>query len=309
MKKYPWILKTISVLLLLIASISLFFAQSSYWVNHTIFNKQNFTSLVSEAVLQPESRDAIASQVVDSALQNRPVAKKIIGDRAEKLISSLLGSDFATQAVNRVVGATYTYLTTSDRQDIKLELAGITTPISTILNLVQQGDSNVAQVVDSIPDEIVLVQSDAFPNLSNSVSLMLWLGPLFWLLSIAGFTVYIYLHREKYAKSVYIVGIWIAVVAIIGILARPALPPPVASLISASNLRPVIEDVADAFLAPFQMQMIIMLGITAVALLIFSLRFTISKWIQKLSAMVAHESVSTRRPTTKAASKMPAKKK
>lgn len=290
MNKYPWILKTISILLLIVASVSLFLAQSSYWINHTVFNQQNFTSLVSEAVLTPESRDAIASQVVDSALQNRPVAKKVIGDRAEKLVSSLLGSDFANQAVNKVVGATYKYLTTPDRQDIKLELTGITAPISTILNLAQQGDSNVAQRIDSIPDEIVLVQSDAFPDLSRTVSTMLWLGPLFWLLTVAGFAAYIYLHRTKYAKAVYIVGTFIVIVAIIGILTRPALPPPIASLISASNLRPVIEDITDAFLAPFQMQMVIMLIGTAIALLVFSQRYTISHWIQKLGTMIARES-------------------
>jgi hypothetical protein len=284
-------MKTISVLLVLIASVSLFLAQSSYWINHTVFNQQNFTSLVTEAVLNPTSRDAIASQVVDTALQNRPVINRIIGDRAEKLVSSLLGSDFSAQAISRVVNATYKYLTTPDRQDIKLELAGITTPISKILDLVQQGDSNVAQTVNSIPDEIVLVQSSAFPDLSKAVSAMLWLGPLFWLLALAGFGVYIYLYRKRYAMAVYVIGSSIVVVALIGIFTRPALPPPIASLISISNLRPVVKNVSDAFLEPFQMQMIIMLIATLVALLVFSQRKLIAGWIQKLGAMVARESV------------------
>jgi hypothetical protein len=317
MKKNSWIIRTVSILLLLIASVSLFLAQSSYWVNHTVFNQQNFSSLVSEAVLEPDSRDAIASQVVDTALQNRPVIKKVIGDRAEKLVSSLLGSDFSSQAINRVVNATYKYITTPDRQDIKIELAGITTPISAILNLVQQGDSNAAQTVDSIPDEIVLVQSDAFPNLSGVVSTMLWLGPLFWLVSLVGFIVYIYIHRAKYAKAVYIVGTSIAVVAVLGILTRPALPPPVASLIPISNLRPVVENVSDAFLAPFQAQMVIMLVVTAIAVLIFSQRYTISGWIQKLGAWIARESapvstkpvvVSPAKTATKSTAKKPVSK-
>ncbi len=303
MKTNSWVIKTISVLLVLIASVSLFLAQSSYWINHTVFNQQNFSSLVTGALLEPTSRDAIASQVVDTALQNRPVLTKLIGDRAEKLVSSLLGSDFSTQAINRVVNATYKYLTTPDRQDIKIELAGITTPISTILNLVQQGDSNVAQTIDSIPDEIVLVQSSAFPNLSGAVSTMLWLGPLFWLLALVGFGIYIYLYRKRYAMAVYIVGSSIVVVALIGIFTRPALPPPVASLIPISNLRPVIENVSDAFLEPFQMQMIIMLVVTLVALLIFSQRKLIAGWIQKLGAMVARESVPA---PTKVVSSKPA---
>lgn len=290
MKNKPWITKTVSVLLILIASISLFLAQSSYWVNKTVFNQANFTSTVTDAVLEQSSRDAIASQVVDKALQNRPVAQRVISDRAEKLVSSLLGSDFATQAVNKVVNVTYKYVTTPDRQDIKIELAGVTEPILAVLNLAQASDSNAAQKIESIPSEIVLVESDDFVDLSGVVSAMLWVGPLFWLLTIAGFGTYIYIHRQKYAKAVYIVAISVALVALIGILTRPVLPAPISSMIPVSNLRPVVENVADAFLIPFQSQMVTMLLITAIVTLLFSQRFTISRWVQKLGAMVAHES-------------------
>ncbi len=299
MKTSPWVVKTVSILLILVASISLFLAQSSYWVNHTVFNQANFSSLVSEAVLEPTSRDAVATQVVDKALQNRPVAQRVIGDRAEKLVSSLLESDFATQAINKVVNVTYKYITTPNRQDIKIELAGVTAPITTVLNLAQAGDSNAAQRIENIPDEIVLVESDAFVDLSGAVSAMLWIGPLFWLLALAGFAVYIYLHRNNYPKAVYIVGASIAVIAILGILTRPVLPAPIASLVPESNLRPVVENVSDAFLVPFQAQMISMLVVTVIALIIFSQRYTISRWVQKLGAMVARESApAVTKPTS-----------
>ncbi|MES2630528.1 MAG: hypothetical protein V4611_01075 [Patescibacteria group bacterium] len=308
MKNTSWIKKTISVLLVLVASIALFFAQSSYWVNHTVFNQQNFTSIATSAVTAPTSLDAISSQVVDRALQDRPVAQRVLGDRAEKLVASLLGSDFSTQAINKVVGATYKYITTPDRQDIKIELAPITGPISTVLNLAQQGDSNVAQSVESIPDEIVLVESDSFVDLSGVVSMMLWVGPLFWLIALAGFAIYIYIHRDKYAKAVYIVGTSIIIVAILGILARPVLPAPISSMIPVSNLRPVVANVSDAFLAPFQAQMITMLIVTAIALLIFSQRNLIARWVQKLGAMVARESAPAPvKPSTKPAVKTDAK--
>lgn len=313
MKTNSWIVKTFSVVLIIVASISLFLAQSSYWVNHTLFNQQNFSTIVNQAVLEPSSRDAIASQVIDRALQDRPIAQRVIGDRAEKLVSSLLGSDFATQAMNKVVNVTYKYVTTPDRQDIKIELAGVTAPILAVLNVVQANDSNVAQAVESIPDEIVLVESDAFVDLSGVVSLMLWVGPLFWLLAIAGFAVYIYLHRKTYAKAVYIVGASVIVVAILGILTRPVLPAPISSMVPISNLRPVVENVTDAFLVPFQMQMVNMLLITVIALIIFSQRYTISRWIQKLGAMVARETAPTapaKTPASKPTStKKPAAKK
>lgn len=292
MKTNSWVVKTISILLILVASISLFLAQSSYWVNHTVFNQQNFSTLVSGAVLEQSSRDAIASQVVDKALQDRPIAQRVIGDRAQNLVSSLLGSDFATQAINKVVNVTYTYITTPNRQDIKIELAGVTAPILAVLNLVQASDSNAAQKVESIPDEIVLVDSDAFVDLSGVVSMMLWVGPLFWLLTIAGFALYIYIHRQTYARAVYVVGASIIIIAILGMLTRPILPAPISSMVPISNLRPVIENVTDAFLIPFQTQMASMLFVTVIALIIFSQRHALLRWVQKLGAMMARETVS-----------------
>lgn len=313
MKANPWVTKTISILLLLLASVSLFLAQSSYWVNHTVFNQENFSSLVHEAVLEQSSRDAVAAQVVDRALQNRPVAERVIGDRAEKLVSSLLGSDFSSQAINKIVNVTYTYITTPDRQDIKIELAGIKEPILTVLNLAQRGEGEAAQRIESVPDEIVLVESDEFVDLSGAVSAMLWIGPLFWLLTIGSFALYIYLHRFRYAKAVYIVGASIVVVAITGVLTRPVLPAPISSLVPVSNLRPIVENVTDAFLVPFQVQMVSMLVVTLIALIIFSQRYRIARGVQKLGSMISRETVPVSEkptagpePTTR---KEPAKKK
>ncbi|MFZ1301149.1 MAG: hypothetical protein WAQ27_01025 [Candidatus Microsaccharimonas sp.] len=307
MKKNTWIIKTISVLLILVASVSLFLAQSAYWVNHTIFNQENFTATVTEAVLLPTSRDAIASSVVDTALADKPVIKRIIGDRAEKLISSLLDSDLSNQAITRVVNMTYKYITTPDREDIKIELSGITGPISTILTLVQAGDSNAAQTINSIPDEIVLLESDAAPDLSGVVSLMLWVGPLLWLVTLGAYALYIYLHRKNYAKAVYIAGASIIVVAILGALARPALPPPVASLIPVSNLRPVALNVTDAFLVSFQSQMVSMLLVTVIVLIVFSQRYRIVRWAQKVGSMVGTSPAQVSEPKAPA-KKTPAKK-
>jgi len=287
MKTKVWVTRTVGALLIIGASVALFFAQSSYWVNHTVFNQQNFSAVATEAIVQPSSRDAIATTVVNRALEDRPVAQRVIGDRAEKLVSSLLGSDFSSQAVSRVVSATYKYITTPDRQDVVIELQGIKAPVSQIITLAQAEDSNLAVTVDSIPDEIKLVESDEFPDLSGIVTTMLWVGPLLWLLSIGLFTLYIYLHRKNYALAVYTVGVSIGVVALLGILTRPIVPPPVASLIPQSDLRPVVQNISDAFLAPFQMQMVWMLVAVIVALAIFSLRKIIARQFQKVAVMIS----------------------
>jgi hypothetical protein len=262
-----------SVVLLCFAAVTLFLAQSSYWVNHTVFNQASFTRITTTALLSESSREAIATSVVNKSLEDRPVIKRIVGERAESLISGLLGTDLSTQALTALTNKTYAYTTSSDRQDIKIDLTAIKTPVTSIISLAQSRGVEVPQTQYQIPDEIVLLQSDAFPDLSGGVKAMLWLGPLFWLSTLVLFGLYIYLGRKDYARRVYTAGLAIIVVAVVGLLANPFVPPPVAAAIPNIDLRPVAENLAAGFLAPFQAQMYYMLGTTLVVLLAFNQRF------------------------------------
>jgi hypothetical protein len=170
---------------------------------------------------------------------------------------------------------TYAYTTSSDRQDIKIDLTAIKVPVTSIIALAQSRGADVPTTQYQIPDEIVLLQSDAFPDLSGGVKAMLWLGPLFWLSTIVLVGLYIYLGRRNYARRVYTAGIAIITVAILGLLANPFVPPSIAAAIPNIDLRPVAENLAAGFLAPFQAQMYYMLGSTLVVLAVFNQRFNI----------------------------------
>ncbi|MCA9328122.1 hypothetical protein KDA14_06345 [Candidatus Saccharibacteria bacterium] len=107
--------KIVSFVLLVSAGLTLFLAESAYWVNHTVFNQQNFTRITTTALLEESSRDAIANAVVDKTLADRPLVKRAIGDRAESLISGLLASDASSRALSTVTTKTYGYATSSNR--------------------------------------------------------------------------------------------------------------------------------------------------------------------------------------------------
>lgn len=263
-----------SIALIVCAVITLFLAQSAFWINQTIFDQANFTQTATNALLVESSRDAIASSVVDKSLENRPVIKRLVGERATSLISGLLGSDLSNQAVTALTAKAYAYTTAPNRKDIKVELTAIKVPLETIISLAQsRGLAENAPETAQIPDEIVLLKADAFPDLSGVVKLMLWLGPLLWLLTIGFFSFYIYIGRNQYAKRVYIVGGAIIGVGVLGLVLNPFIPPPVMAAVPNIELRPVAENITKAFLAPFNTQMYYMIGITAVLLVAFSLRF------------------------------------
>jgi hypothetical protein len=281
--------KGISIVLLVCAAITLFLAQSAYWVNHSLFNQANFTQTTTSALLSQSSRDAIATTVVNKALSNRPVVQKVAGAKATSLVSGLLGSDFSNQAISSLTSKAYAYTTAKDRQDIAIDLTSIKAPLAAIVSVAQSNGVNVPSGQFQIPDQIVLVQSNAFPNLSGAVQLMLWLGPLLWLSTILLFGLYIYLGRSAYARRVYIVGVVIIIVAVFGLLTKPFIPPPIAAAVPNIDLRPVVENVTAGFLAPFVTQMKYMLGIALLALLVFNQRFNILALVNSLGTKVGRQ--------------------
>lgn len=264
--------KFVSVTLLVVAGILLFLAQSAYWVNHTVFNQSSFSNITTTALLSESSREAIATSVVDKTLEHRPLVKEVAGERAASLISGLLGSDLSSQAISAVSSKTYAYVTSPDRQDIKIDLTSIKAPVASIVALSQNNNQTLTDDLSQIPDEVVLVQSDAFPDLSGIVKLMLWLGPLLWFGAIGLFVLYVYLGRAVYARRVYSVGLVVIAVALFGLFTAPFIAPPIAAAVPNINLRPVAESLAIGFLAPFKGQMYFMLAFALVGLLIFSLR-------------------------------------
>lgn len=266
-------------LLVCFASASLLLAQSSYWINHTVFNQQSFSAITTNAILSEQSRDAVAATIVDKVFEDAPIAKRVTGDRVTALVSGLLGTDLSNQAVSALSSRGYAYITSPNRTDISINLSQIKEPLSTIVGVAQNQGVDVRADPSEIPDEVVLLRNDALPDLSGAVTTMLWLSPLFWLGSILGFGLYIYFGRSQYQRRVYITLGTIIGLAILGLAAGPFIPPPVAAAVPTISLRPVAESLARGFLEPFNHQMYIMLGMSMLSLGIFHFRGSIKKAI------------------------------
>lgn len=278
-----------SVLLLVVAATTLFLAESSYWINHTIFNKDNFSQIVTEELTTPKSRDAIATAVVDRALEDRPLAQRALGDRAVALVAGLLDSNASRQAIDTVTTKTYAYLTSPDREDIAIDLSSVKAFLASLLALAesQGGGERIAAIDSQVPEEIVLVESASVPDVSGFVQTMLWLGPLFWLATIGSVAGYLYMHRQSYARAVYVVLGVAAGVAIFGLLTAPFIPSPLAAAVPNITLRPVVIGLSESFLAPFTMQMYYLLASTAAAALVFNRRFAILHAVQSVVSKIS----------------------
>lgn len=276
-----------SGLLLVLGAAFFVFAQSAYWVNHQIFDKQSFTNTTQTALTSETSLNAIATVVVDKALADKPIVRRVAGERAASLVSSLLGTDLSAQAISRLSNALYTYMTTSDRKDIGIDLSAIKTPLSGVVAFAESRGTTVSFDPSIIPDKVVLVKNDDFPNLSGLLTTMLWVAPLLWLGMVLSFSLYIYLGRTQYAKKVYLAGGTIIAVSALSLLSGPFIPPPIASLVQNVELRVVVQNIIAEFVKPYTSQMYTAIGLTATVLAVFNQRYNLLKLTRNVGQKIS----------------------
>lgn len=264
-----------SKVLIVLLPIFFLLAQSAFWLNHTIFNQQSFTDKTTDVLTSQSSRDAVANGIVTRAFADKPVAQRVLGERATSLISGLLDTDLSHNAINKVATKFYSYSTSSDREDVAIDLTAIKTPITAVVAVAENQGREVQFDPAAIPDEVVLIESEEFPDFSKSVQAALWLAPLFWLGTLLTLGLYIYFGQDNYAKRVYVAGFVLIGACLLALLTGPFMPPAIASLVSGIGARTIVQDLAEAFLSPFVSQLLIALTTIVIALIIFNQRFNI----------------------------------
>lgn len=271
--------RILSYILLIIGGTSLFFAQSSLWINNIIFNQHSFTSITNEVMLSESGRNAIAQSVVDKVFEDRPIADRIIGDRSVSFISNLLGSDISERAISKVSSVSYAYVTSDNRQDVAIDLSSIKQPIAGMISFSENRGREVNFDAAYIPDKVTLVKSDELPNFAKYIRVALLASFFLWLVVILSFGGYVIMNRENSVKRIYAVGAVIVIVSLLSLSTGPFVPPVVSSFVSNIQLRVVISDLTSAYLQPFINQTYLTLGITFIALLATRFRWIfISSW-------------------------------
>ena len=277
--------KVIGGVLLGLGAVTFFLAQSTLWVSNTFFNENNFVGTVEQVLQTEESRQAIASTIVHTTFQDNPVAEQLVGKQVTSLLSGFLGSDLAGQVFDRVSHRAYAYLTSSNREDIAINLVSLKEPLTTLVAIVEKTGKDVQFNPASIPDSITLVASDALPNFSGYIRTLLFASGLLWFAVIASFVTYGYLYRRRIVRSIYVVGWTLIGIAAIALFTGPFLPPFIASFVNLIEIRGVVETLSRAFLEPFQVQLLSSVVLISLVMLIVSLRETIRRGIIKVVAL------------------------
>lgn len=238
----------------IVAGLFLLVANSALWVNNVLFNNKVFTQTATEALLSESSRTSIASEVVNKALADRPVAQRVVAQPATKLIASLLDTNLAQTATTKVVSRLQTAVTTRSPQNIELDLTGVKNISAKLLAAAETADVQVRQPERDLPDTIVLFDASNVPNVYQYGQTSLILAPLF---AFGGLLLLAYPHisRRSLVRSILVVqGAAIIVFGLLALTVGPIFRPMVLSGVESSSARVVVENMYNAFIQTFNQQ-------------------------------------------------------
>ncbi len=257
------------------AVILLIIACTALWFNRYIFDTDNFTSIATSAVLSDSSRQALATDVSDRILAGKPVLKNFLSDPLTKLTAGLLDTNAAEKVFDRAVSRLHTIATSKQPESIVLDLAGLKSTLGKISDVAgqisDQTPGTLADAVNNLPDQLTLLDASNVPNIYGLGQVMLWLGPLALLGALVLLFLPIYWGRRFRASWSKILAIEGGIVLVGGLFAEtigPLFKPSVLANIKDDNLRVVVENLYNAFLAKFNDQVVWILILGLVLILV-----------------------------------------
>lgn len=274
-----------------IAALLLILFASSVWFNRYIFDTNTFTATASSAITSESSTKALATEITDRLLQDRPVLKQVLNDRVVTLLAALLETDLSDRVVQKSVSTMQTTITSKDPQNVEIDLTPIKTILSEVLTLGRQLTDRPVEEQrfdpNSLPDKIVLVNADALPNIYALGLTMMWLAPLLLLLII--FLVLYPLYRAfrlglKTLKQVLLAqGVILFAGGLLALALGPLIKPPLLATVQSMNVRVVVNNLYDVFIAAFNSVAIWLIIVPSIILLLAALGIqlwpTIQRWI------------------------------
>lgn len=243
----------------IVAGLFIVIANSAVWANRYLSDTDRFTATAVASLTSESSTDALATEIVDTALADYPTIKGLVDDTAINFISGLLGSGRMEQALTKVVGRVQIFLTSPQKPPVVINLEGAKDTVNKLIQLSgREGETKIDP--DKIPNEITVFDPAKFPNFYQYTVVLTWLSPLL-ALGALGLLAWPYLKdRSRYKEIMVIQGVCVAVAGLLALLVGPLFRPMLLSNIQSANMRVVVGNLFDAFVATFNSQTMYVIG-------------------------------------------------
>ncbi len=259
----------------LIAGFLLFLANIAVWVNRQVFDTENFTATTKSALLSDSSVNALSNEIVDRTLADRPIIRRTVGDTSAKVIGGLIGSDQFARVFDNAISRAQSYLISPSQESIVIDLTSVKIIVENIISAVGNATDNPdlsSQRISQAPDQIVLLDEDKIPDLYGFSVAFSKMAPIFIILALIILFLQYFNRRNKWFYTFAVQGVAILLAGIFALLIGFVLRPSIIGLMPGANIRIILGNVFDAFIATFNSQSlcliwggIIMLAIGLVA--------------------------------------------
>lgn len=244
------------------ATLSLLIANSAFWVHRNFFAAQRFSQIATTSITSESSRQAIAGNLTNRLYEDRPVLKNVLANTTTNILSGLLGTEQSRRALGFAIERLHTSVTSPDQESVTVDLAGIKSTASRLVAAVN-ADAD-GQKINSLPDEITIVDRENIPDFYRYGVLFLWLGPAALLTStILLAWPYVKKVGEVYETMIIQGGI-ITVAGVLSLLIGPLVQPPLLARIADSSARTVTGNLYQAFISTFNTQLFWIIGFGSV---------------------------------------------
>lgn len=236
-----------------VAGLLLVVANSAIWVNRYLSDTDNFTRTAVTSLTSESSTDALATEIVDVALADYPAIKGVVDDTAINFISGLLGAGRTEQALTALVGRLQVFLTSPQKPPVVINLEGAKETINNLIKLAgREGETKFDP--NEIPNQITVFDPAKFPNFYNYTVALTWTSPLAGIGALVLLAWPYVQNRNRYREIMVIQGICVAAAGALALLIGPLFKPIALGNIASPNLRVVVGNLYDAFIATFNQQ-------------------------------------------------------
>lgn len=270
-----------------IVGVLIMVSMTAFWLQRNIFNTERFTAMTTQAILQESSRQAIGTQVSTIILANQPALKMVIGDKLSGQISGLLGTEFAENSINRVAREAQLVITSPKKAPIVFQLSSIKGALVAVQNVASKTGKELpgGLSTSSIPDEIVIVDTQNMPNIHALVVATAWLGPLSLVLAVAALAWWVMRAKKHYRLlRVRYSLIVVAATAVVALVVGPLVEPVIMAVGQTAPEQTILRNIFRVFIKPFNMQATLLLMFSLVA---YAVLLAWDKFIRHYTVKVA----------------------
>ncbi len=255
-------------ILSIVASILLLVTNSAFWINKQIFNTTNFTSAVTTSLTSESSRVAMAERITDRIFADRAIARRVAGNLSTQIVSGILATDQFTGVLDSAVTRLHTYASSSNQENIDIDLTGIKDIIVKVTNASEALGKDITIRADNVPDTITIIEESKIPDFYRLGVVFLWMAPVAFIFAVL-LLAYPHLKYRNDTKSLLILqATIITLVGLFGLLFGPLFKPPVLSSINEPSGRIIVSNIYDSFISTFNSQTLVMVSVGIIALFI-----------------------------------------